>query len=283
MCSHHVNPPLLLGHLRLVSPAYLKTVLRSLILILEANSYLPHKVPLAEASHSLLEDHAGSLRVEVAEAILTRWFGKLRLVSDEEGGGEPAAPAPTRSRAKIEAVELDGQRIARFFGEELLKEASQKRLASGQSVPTATTHEEFMSSWRSLIGDSFFPDPVSLSLLQGQYLLHPAPPARSCGPPLEPLTISYYPAHQLPLDPTARFQELFLTRPSWTLEDLEPFIRDMAVDPKRREALLIKYARTNKVKVPGPSSSSALQNQQESKKDTSQPKEVTVYSARLRY
>lgn len=272
--------------MRLVSPPYLKTVLRSLILIVESNSYLPHKLPLEEVTKALLEDHAGSIRREVVQALLTRWFGKVVVavvVQQQQGDGaadteqaldvEESQTSPDATR-----VCLDGEKIARFFGQQILKETS-RRSAS----PSRQTHTEFMDSWRRLMGDAFHPDPVSLDLLKGQYLLHPAPSAQQPrGPSSEPLTISYYPASELPLDPPARFQELFLTRPSWTLPDLEPYLQDVAYDAKRREALLLRFARAKKVKIAvahGAASSSS-----KGRADARQPtEEITLYSARVRY
>ncbi|CAO1623886.1 unnamed protein product [Parajaminaea phylloscopi] len=267
---------LLDGFMRLVSPSYLKDILRSLILIIAANSYLPEKVPLTPAVTTLMEEHKDSLRTEVAHSMLTRWFGKINR---DDGDGSDTAPNPADETSSVGdarlSVNLDAQRIAYFFGQECLKETGRQR--SGKS----TTHSDFMSSWRSLMGDCFPTDTVSLELLRGQYLLHPAPPARPRDS--DPLTITYYPAHQLPLDPPARFQELFLTRPSWTLEDLEPFIRDVAVDAKRREALLLRFARAKKVKVPAPAPPSGVPQTGRRDAAANQTVEVTLYSARVRY
>jgi sister chromatid cohesion protein DCC1 len=55
----------------------------------------------------------------------------------------------------------------------------------------------------------------------------------------------YFPASSLPVDPAARFADIFLTRPRWKAEDIVPFLSDIAVDSKERDKLLLKYARVN--------------------------------------
>lgn len=47
----------------------------------------------------------------------------------------------------------------------------------------------------------------------------------------------------LPVDPAARFSDLFLTRSKWKVEDLSPFLSDIAVNSKERDKLLLKYCR----------------------------------------
>ena len=53
----------------------------------------------------------------------------------------------------------------------------------------------------------------------------------------------YFPASDLPVDPAARFSDLFLTRPRWKGEELAPFLTDIAVNSKERDKLLLKYCR----------------------------------------
>jgi sister chromatid cohesion protein DCC1 len=58
------------------------------------------------------------------------------------------------------------------------------------------------------------------------------------------LTLKYFPASDLPVDPAARFSDLFLTRKKWKGEDISPFLSDIAVNSKERDKLLLKYCRT---------------------------------------
>jgi len=56
--------------------------------------------------------------------------------------------------------------------------------------------------------------------------------------------LKYFPASALPIDPAARFSELFLTRSKWKAEEIAPFLSDIALNNKERDKLLLKYCRT---------------------------------------
>ena len=55
--------------------------------------------------------------------------------------------------------------------------------------------------------------------------------------------LTYFPSSALPLDPAARFSDLFLTRSKWLAADIAPFLAECTVDSKERDKLLLKYAR----------------------------------------
>lgn len=252
-----------LGQMRLLSPAYLHSLLLSLLLILDSNAYLPDDVPLQDAMNALREDH--HVREEVAEAILCRWFGQPKVT------GSGSEPVERKSSAATRVV-LDGTKLARFIGEQLLREASQPMLLS-----------TLMSTWCAQLGESFS-SCVSLSLLDSLYLLHPAPPLPPTSNGSVPRRIEHFPRSALPAAPAPRFQALFTARPSWTLQDLAPFIEDLAVDSKRREALLLRFARAKKVEVP--TATVKVMGEERGRKSVSQQQKmetVTLYSSRVRY
>ncbi len=56
--------------------------------------------------------------------------------------------------------------------------------------------------------------------------------------------LTYFPSSELPVEPGARFAELFLARPRWKIEEIAPFLADISVDAKERDKLLLKHART---------------------------------------
>ena len=115
--------------------------------------------------------------------------------------------------------------------------------------------DEFMAKWNTAVGDTFASS-VSLQLLtvsttifghcssvvhilstcQGNYLCESSPFSSST-------VLSYFPCAELPVDPAARFSDLFLTRPRWKSDDIVPFLSDIAVDRKDRDKLLLRYAR----------------------------------------
>jgi len=96
--------------------------------------------------------------------------------------------------------------------------------------------DSLLKKWRSLVGDKF-EDVVSLKLLEGDYL-----ESELFGSDLT--TLKYFPVSALPVDPTARFSDLFLTRSKWKGEEIAPFLADIAVNSKERDKLLLKYCRT---------------------------------------
>lgn len=112
--------------------------------------------------------------------------------------------------------------------------------------------------------------------------MHPALP----NPPSTTPKIQSYPSAHLPLAPAARFQELFLTRSQWTKEDLEPFIKDLATDGKKLDALLLKFARVSRTKIEvedSDSNANVRVGKGKKKRAEKQMKEITLYSARIKY
>ncbi|KZT68253.1 hypothetical protein DAEQUDRAFT_712068 [Daedalea quercina L-15889] len=102
-----------------------------------------------------------------------------------------------------------------------------------ESVPLS----DFLVKWRKSVGDTFEPE-VSLDLLSGNHLSQIDALKE---PPITVLT--YFPSSQLPIDPAARFTDLFLTRPRWKADEIAPFLADIVVDAKERDKLLLKYTR----------------------------------------
>ena len=125
-----------------------------------------------------------------------------------------------------------------------------------------TSHEhdpidenEFLDKWRGVVGDTFasqadlsllsvrppqwlLHSPLLIRPLQGNYLTSEKPQSQH---PSNQLT--YFPSSELPLEPLARFNDLFLTRSRWGAEEIAPFLDDIAIDRKERDKLLLKYAR----------------------------------------
>ncbi|KAF8165271.1 sister chromatid cohesion protein Dcc1 [Crassisporium funariophilum] len=96
--------------------------------------------------------------------------------------------------------------------------------------------EDLLAKWKSLVGDTF-ESAVSLALLEGNYLESEVLGSEST-------TYKYFPASDLPVEPAARFSDLFLTRSKWKGDEIAPFLSDIAVNVKERDKLLLKYCRT---------------------------------------
>ncbi|KAG1734727.1 sister chromatid cohesion protein Dcc1 [Suillus paluster] len=107
------------------------------------------------------------------------------------------------------------------------------------------SEHEFLKKWKNVVGDTF-ESSVKLSLLsvpelqrhdtQGNFL-------RTVSLSGDGMTLTYFSSSALPVDPAARFVELFLTRQRWKHEEIEPFLLDIAVNSKERDKLLLKHAR----------------------------------------
>ncbi|KAJ7068351.1 sister chromatid cohesion protein Dcc1 [Mycena amicta] len=98
--------------------------------------------------------------------------------------------------------------------------------------------DEHLRRWRLAVGDTF-EGSVSLELLLGNYL-----ETISSGLLDRRDTLTYFPSSELPVDPSSRFIDLFLTRQRWKAEDIAPFLSDIALNNKERDKLLLKYTRT---------------------------------------
>jgi sister chromatid cohesion protein DCC1 len=87
----------------------------------------------------------------------------------------------------------------------------------------------------------------------------------------------------LPTEPATRLRTLFQTRAQWTLDELSPFLNDIAVDAKKRDSILLKYARTTVAKIPLPESKQDRKARLRKCITDGPTKNLQLYSARLRY
>ncbi|KAH9482726.1 Sister chromatid cohesion protein DCC1 [Psilocybe cubensis] len=97
--------------------------------------------------------------------------------------------------------------------------------------------DDLLAAWKKLAGDTFEPS-VSLKLLEANYIETIDTMGNGAS------VLRYFPASELPVDPAARFSDLFLTRSIWRGEEISPFLSDIAVNSKERDKLLLKYCRT---------------------------------------
>lgn len=62
-------------------------------------------------------------------------------------------------------------------------------------------------------------------------------------------SIRYFSKSHLPNDPAMRFTALFEVKSKWEAQEIRPFLRDLVLDDKKLDILLLKHARS--VKQPG--------------------------------
>ncbi|KAL7423046.1 Ctf8p and Ctf18p associating protein [Cryptotrichosporon argae] len=137
-----------------------------------------------------------------------------------------------RSDAGGQTWTCDLQRTVKYTGLGLLEGLH------GRPTPVET----FERAWRAQCSESAAL--ASLSLLAGEHLVQPGPAAAS-PPQLVP-----FPAAKLPLHPSTRFADLFLTRARWRPDDIAPFLAGLVRDgdTKERDKLVAKFVRIVKEK-----------------------------------
>ncbi len=250
------------------------------------------------------EEEEGDVPRELAQAVLRRWFGKRKREEAGAGGTQEddeeeaessdsdveaadlssathkaskashATSKPKgkgKGKAREHDIVLDLPAIARHIGLQLLASLAPKR----DGEPSTCRLDEFLELWREEVGESV-EGACELSLLAGEYLV-------LTGAGTGGKKIQHFPSATLPLDPAARFQELFLTRAQWTLQELLPFVEPLAVDRNKRDALLLKYCRTSQVKVPAANASTTTTTGRGGAQTQQKMETVTMYSSRLRY
>ncbi|EPQ29537.1 uncharacterized protein PFL1_02756 [Pseudozyma flocculosa PF-1] len=222
------------GVMRQLDDDFTLDLLKAVLAQVEVNAYLLEQVPLHELVDGL--DKEFDIEPSVTRQACSRLFGKVR---EGQGRGPEA-------KEEDEVVELDAMAITRFIGIQQLKTAR-------MPIPLST----FFHSWQAASGSTLSPH-VSLPLLRGEYILHPAaqPYTSTTSTTSAPaFSIQRFSIADLPTAPAARFQDLFNTRPSWTAEDLDPFIEDLVQGEglqqqrKKKDALLLKFCRASKVKI----------------------------------
>lgn len=124
---------------------------------------------------------------------------------------------------------LDETKVCRFLGEVLLAGSPGKEWEL----------ESFMDYWRKMAREIFTPD---LSMLNGLHIVT----ERSTVLGKQQCFVSYFPVSELPTDPAQRFSRLFAKQKQWSPEQILPYIEDLAADAKARDALLLKYTRTQR-------------------------------------
>ncbi|CAH3173248.1 unnamed protein product [Porites lobata] len=113
-------------------------------------------------------------------------------------------------------------KICRFYAEYLLRQAGR------------FNYHEFMESWLQSV-------PEGMST-KSEHLSGIALTDMKSIPPV----IWHFPASELSDDPALRFMKLFKVQPKWTLEEIEPYIRNLVAPGQSLNALLMKFARSSK-------------------------------------
>ncbi|KAJ7781154.1 sister chromatid cohesion protein Dcc1 [Mycena metata] len=125
------------GTLRPIAPAYLTSILESILNLLVSQSMSPSSVPLEDVTATLADEN------EISRAVSTQvmeWFGEVR-------NG---------------VWTMDVESVLSEIGLGILR----------QHKDDPIEHDMLMAKWKSAVGDTF-EDSVSLRLLSGNYLVSP--------------------------------------------------------------------------------------------------------------
>lgn len=127
-------------------------------------------------------------------------------------------------------IEFDRAKICRFMGEWMLSNPRSKRWEL----------QDFTRLWSTMSHELFTPE---LQDIDGLYLMYETIKLQK---PIK--YIQYFPVGELSTDPPQRFAALFSEKPLWTLNEIQPFLIDLAPSKKEREHLLLKFARSHRSK-----------------------------------
>ncbi|KAI9317644.1 sister chromatid cohesion protein Dcc1 [Dichotomocladium elegans] len=209
------------GFCRLVDPAFLYQMLDQLANTATSNDVDLNHIPIKHAIHFIRQypEQGASIPEPVIMACLATM-------------GDWVDPPHNT------AIRLDEYKVCRFVGEYLL--------CSGRNRDWE--QDEFSRIWldavKRRVSPTFRP---SLDMLRGLYLAR-----QRTGMFGQMITyITYFPVHELPIEPVQRFARLFAENKLWTADAIAPYIEDLDPDKKKREALLVKFTRSQRTKDNG--------------------------------
>ncbi|KAF9405242.1 hypothetical protein BGZ94_003676 [Podila epigama] len=102
---------------------------------------------------------------------------------------------------------------------------------------------DFMRHWQQVLHNQFEPE---LGFLAGEHIVETEKLAERNQ---TVKYVRYFSKSNLPNDPASRFSVLFNVKPRWEAHEIRPFLRDLVLDEKKLDLLLLKHARS--VKQPG--------------------------------
>ncbi|KAF7730993.1 Sister chromatid cohesion protein DCC1 [Apophysomyces ossiformis] len=152
----------------------------------------------------------------------------------DESIAEPALMACIQSfvtdMGNTFSLSFDEYKVCRFIGEFVLSSTAGKEWE----------RDDFLDVWKQLVPEGYRP---AMSMLEGLVL---SQEIISLAPRRVQHYVSYFPVSELSTDPAQRFATLFRRKKLWSTDDITPFLSDIAPDPKKRDALLLKFTRAQK-------------------------------------
>ncbi|KAG0246073.1 Sister chromatid cohesion protein DCC1 [Mortierella sp. GBA43] len=143
---------------------------------------------------------------------------------------------------KPEYYRLSTRKVATFMGLHLLSTIERVGVKFSLSMHWGSRWklEEFVHVWEKSLHEHFHPD---LAYLAGECIVEAdRVPDRN----QTVRYIRYFSKSHLPIDPAARFTALFEIKSKWESQEIRPFLRDLVLDDKKLDVMLLKHARSVK-------------------------------------
>ncbi|KAF9151226.1 Sister chromatid cohesion protein DCC1 [Linnemannia schmuckeri] len=216
--EHHAC--LIDGHWRLFKRRFMFDILREILSTMNALG--------AEASSVDAESICAEIENDTpeSESGIASWMVKHCIASFSED-------TESSTETKAEHYCLSAKKVSMFMGVHLLSSTERGHRWRLQ---------DFMLKWNELLQEHFKAD---LKYLAGEYIVENDRGMDKS----QQQYIRYFSKSQLPLDAAARFTALFEVKPKWDGPEIRPFLRDLVLDEKKLDILLLKHARS--VKQPG--------------------------------
>ncbi|KAF9977472.1 hypothetical protein BGZ73_005859 [Actinomortierella ambigua] len=193
------------GYWRLLDPRYLFDVIQEILLTMKVLDMPPEAVDSTRLMSTIMEGETDMEDWLVQHALQT-------FSQDHENKDQNST-----------LIALSADKVCGFLGTHLL--ATRER---GSRWPV----QEFLSTWRKLVHDHF--QIADLTSLAGHVIEE-----RVGGQ----LYIRYFSRADLSSDPIIRFKALFEVKSQWESQEIRPFLRDLVVDEKKLDLMLMKHAR----------------------------------------
>ncbi|KAF9122375.1 Sister chromatid cohesion protein DCC1 [Mortierella sp. 14UC] len=217
--EHHAC--LIGGHWRLFKRRFMFEILREILSTINALGMSASSVDMESICAEIENDTPES------ESGIAPWMIKHCIVSFSEDDASSIETSPDH-------YSLSAKKVATFMGVYLLSSTERGHRWRLQ---------DFMIKWSELLQEHFQAD---LKYLAGECIVEND---RGMDKSSSQQYIRYFSKSRLPLDPAARFTALFEIKPKWDGSEIRPFLRDLVLDEKKLDILLLKHART--VKQPG--------------------------------
>ncbi|KAJ8032967.1 Sister chromatid cohesion protein DCC1 [Holothuria leucospilota] len=172
---------------------------------------------------SLMEENSWSMDwIPLEETLDTLEELKPRLIVQHvmDCFGEKTSNPESEDESKV-TYKLNEDRICRLYAEMLLKHTDKFNLV------------EFLQAWQQSVPEGMN---TSEDQLKGLALIDRAS---------KPQVISLFKTSSLPENERDRFNFLFKTKERWTMDEISPYLEDLAEGKLKIGALLQKYARTS--------------------------------------